>query len=141
MINGVLLAREEEGNMSTLDICDINLYTAQCELMKIGSSYTYIKRGQQVEQLEADTLPLGIFHKYELDCPKRQLQDGDYIIMISDGILDGVDDDALLREVIAGTEIRNPQEMANYLLQFVLHKTGGRVYDDMSILVAGIWKS
>ena len=61
--------------------------------------------------------------------------------MISDGILDGVDDDALLREVIAGTEIRNPQEMANYLLQFVLHKTGGRVYDDMSILVAGIWKS
>ena len=76
MINGVLLAREEEGNMSTLDICDINLYTAQCELMKIGSSYTYIKRGQQVEQLEADTLPLGIFHKYELDCPKRQLRMG-----------------------------------------------------------------
>lgn len=141
MINGVLVARSEEENMSTLDICDINLYTGVCELMKIGSSYTYVKRDDMVEQIAADNLPLGIFHKMDADRQKRQLQDGDYIIMVSDGIVDGVGDDEILREVIGQMNVQNPQEMANYILQFVLHKTVGKVQDDMTVLTLGIWES
>ena len=141
MINGVLIARSEEENMSTLDICDVNLYTGDCELLKIGSSYTYIKRGELVEPIAAKNLPLGIFHKMDLEKQHCNLQDGDYMIMLSDGIVDGVGDEALLREVIGQMRIQNPQEMANYILQFVLHKTAGRIQDDMTVLAMGIWES
>ena len=141
MINGVLIARAEEENMSTLDLCEINLYTGNCELMKIGSSYTFIKRGVVVEQVEAKNLPLGIFHKIDLDRQHCQLKDGDYVILVSDGIVDGVGSEDLFQEVIRQMSVQNPQEIANYILQFVLHKTAGKVQDDMTVLVLGIWEN
>lgn len=141
MINGVLVARTEEENMSTLDVCDINLYTGNCELLKIGSASTYIKHGEMIERVEADSLPLGIFHKIDVSGQKRQLADGDYIIMVSDGIVDGVDNEEIFEQVLAQMELQSPQEMANYILQFVLHKTMGRVQDDMTVLVLGLWEN
>lgn len=141
MINGVLVARSEEENMSTLDICDINLYTGECELMKIGSSCTYIKRGREIEQIDAEHLPLGIFHQMAVDKQCRRLQDGDYIIMVSDGIIDGVCGEEGFREFLSQINIQNPQEMANYILQFVLHRTLGKVQDDMTVLTLGIWEN
>lgn len=141
MINGVLVARTEEENMSTLDVCDINLYTGNCELLKIGSASTYIKHGEMIERVEADSLPLGIFHKIDVSGQKRQLVDGDYIIMVSDGVEDGVDNEEIFEQVLAQMELQSPQEMANYILQFVLHKTMGRVQDDMTVLVLGLWEN
>ena len=141
MINGVLAARAEEENMSTLDICDVNLYTGCCELVKIGSSCTYIKRDRMVEQIEAENLPLGVFHRIEADRQQRQLQDGDHIIMVSDGIVDGVGGEGAFRDIISQITIQNPQEMANYILQLVLHKTMGKVQDDMTVLTMGIWEN
>lgn len=141
MINGVLVARTEEENMSTLDVCDINLYTGNCELLKIGSASTYIKHGEMIERVEADSLPLGIFHKIDVSGQKRQLVDGDYIIMVSDGIVDGVDNEEIFEQVLAQIKLQSPQEMANYILQFVLHKTMGRVQDDMTVLVLGLWEN
>lgn len=141
MINGVLVARAEEENMSTLDICDINLYTGNCELMKIGSSYTYIKRDHVVEQIMADNLPLGIFHKIDADHQERQLEDGNFVIMVSDGIVDGAGDEELLLDMLRQTTIQNPQELANYILQFVLHRAKGKVGDDMTVLTLGIWEN
>lgn len=141
MINGVLVARTEEENMSTLDVCDINLYTGSCELLKIGSASTYIKHGEMIERVEADSLPLGIFHKIDVSGQKRQLADGDYIIMVSDGVVDGVDNEEIFEQVLAQMELQSPQEMANYILQFVLHKTMGRVQDDMTVLVLGLWEN
>ncbi len=141
MINGVLVARTEEENMSTLDVCDINLYTGNCELLKIGSASTYIKHGEMIERVEADSLPLGIFHKIDVSGQKRQLADGDYIIMVSDGVVDGVDNEEIFEQVLAQIKLQSPQEMANYILQFVLHKTMGRVQDDMTVLVLGLWEN
>lgn len=141
MINGVLIARSEEENMSTLDVCDINLYTGGCELVKVGASYTYIKRGEMVEQIAAKNLPLGIFHRIDLDKQYCQLKDGDYVIMVSDGVVDGVGSEALFQEMLSQITLQNPQEIANYILQFVLHKTMGRVQDDMTVLTTGIWEN
>ncbi len=61
--------------------------------------------------------------------------------MVSDGVVDGVGDEEDFREVLAHIDIQNPQEMANYILQFVLHKTMGKVRDDMTVLTMGIWEN
>ena len=110
-------------------------------MMKIGSSYTYIKQDDIVEQIAADNLPLGIFHKMEVDKQVCRLRDGDFIIMVSDGIIDGVGNEDLFREVLSQMDVQNPQEMANYILRFVLHRTKGKIQDDMTVLTLGIWEN
>ena len=42
MINGALIAGGESQNMSTLDLCQMDLYTGVCEFIKIGSAPSYI---------------------------------------------------------------------------------------------------
>lgn len=144
MINGALLARCEEENMSTLDICDLNLYTGVLELLKIGSSYTYIKRESGVEQIAAACLPLGIFYKPDMESFERQLAEGDSVIMLSDGVVDSIQADSreeLLRDVIGMLNTKNSKEMANNIIQFALHQCQGKIRDDMTVLVLGLWEN
>ena len=127
LINTAFLTGEEAQNMSTLDICDLNLYNGVCEFTKIGAAASYLKRDYRVEKIENNTLPLGTLKEPEQESISRQLCDGDYIIMVSDGITDALEGDGMgndLRTILGGLHQENPREMAEALLQIVLHKTG-----------------
>ena len=144
MINGALIAGGESQNMSTLDLCQVDLYTGVCEFIKIGSAPSYIKRENLVEQISARNLPLGVFHEMDMETVKRRLVDGDYIIMLSDGILDALSQgigEEMLPEMLGKITLKNPAEIANHILNFCLHQSKGRVRDDMTVMVTGIWEN
>jgi len=144
MINNTLILKGEEQNMSTLDICEVDLYSGVCTLTKVGAASTFLKRGHLVEPVSAHNLPLGIFQKMETETTQRRLMDGDYIIMVSDGVLDGISQNLgedTMAEVISRIEYLNPGEIANYLLNYILHITKGKVRDDMTIIVIGLWEN
>ena len=143
MINSALLAGGENANMSTLDLCSLDLYNGECRFVKVGSACSYIKRQHLVDRISSGNLPLGIFQKPDTETVGRTLMDGDYVIMVSDGILDalsqGIGED-MLSELIGGSSLENPGEMANAILNFCIHQCRGHIRDDMTVLVIGIWK-
>lgn len=142
MINGTLIAYDEKQNMSTLDLCEIDLRTGLSMIWKAGASHSFIKRENSVEILEGNSLPLGVFHQMDLTAKYIQLKEGDYVIMVSDGIVDAFkSDDAsyILQEFMERIEMKNPREIANHILQFVIHASGGEIKDDMTVCVAGLF--
>lgn len=144
MINGSLIAGGESQNMSTLDICQVDLYTGVCEFIKIGSAPSYIKRENLIEQISARNLPLGVFYEMDMEITRRRLVDGDYIIMMSDGILDALSQgigEEMLPEMLGRINLKNPAEIANHILNFSLCQSKGRVRDDMTVMVVGIWEN
>ncbi len=144
MINSSILVGSEERNMSSLDMCQIDLRTGISEIIKIGGASTYIKRAHLVEQISSRNLPLGIFREIESKPVIRQLMDGDYIFMLSDGIRDGLSEgigEEALSEIISRMTLENPKEMANYILNYVIRECRGRIRDDMTVLVVGIWEN
>lgn len=143
MINSSLVSGEENANMSTLDLCSIDLYSAECRFVKVGSASSYIKRQHLVDRISAGNLPMGIFQKPDMEIVSRQLMDGDYIIMLSDGIPDALSQgvgEEMLTEIIGSSEMENPGEMANSILNFCIHQCKGHIRDDMTVMVIGIWK-
>ena len=79
----------------------------------------------------------------EIDSVKRQLGDGDFVIMVTDGVLDALpvgEQDILLETIIQGSAITNPKEMAQHVLEQVLNWTGTEPEDDMTVLAVGIWE-
>lgn len=143
MINSSLIAGTEENNMSTLDLCRIDLYKGICEFVKIGSASSYLKRDHLVEPISAGNLPLGIFHKPDMEITSRSLLDNDYIIMVTDGVLDALSQgmgEEMLPELLSGLQLENPGEMANAVLNFAIHQCRGHIRDDMTVLVVGIWE-
>ena len=142
MINGALASSGQEENLSTLDICDMNLYTGECEFIKVGAACTYIKRGRLVDRLSAQNFPLGVFGQLEPEVMYRTLQNGDYVIMLSDGILDALSQgigEEVLPEIIGKMDYSNPNEIANQILTYCLAQSKGQVRDDMTVLVTGVW--
>ncbi|MDE6926051.1 MAG: SpoIIE family protein phosphatase [Acetatifactor sp.] len=144
LVNTALFITGEDRNHPTLDICDIDLYGGNCLLYKAGGAVTFLKREDKVEQLKAGTLPLGIFQQVDIPSIERQLQDGDYLIMVSDGVIDalkGLDYENTLEEAISGIREQNPGEIAEKILRMVICAGGGHILDDMTVGVIGIWES
>lgn len=144
MVNTALFAVGEDRNHPTLDICDIDLYRGSCQLRKVGGAVTFLKRSKEVEPLVMGSLPLGIFQKVEVQPVDKVLQDGDFLIMVSDGVVDafekGEQENAMLR-VVSGLQGTNPGEMAERLLRIALGACGGKIRDDMTIGVIGVWEA
>lgn len=144
MVNTALFVTGEDRNHPTLDICDIDLYQGSCRLYKAGGAVTFLKQEDKVEQLKAGTLPLGIFQQVDILPLERQLQDGDYLIMVSDGVIDalGVHDyENTLEEAISGIREQNPGEIAEKILRMAIYAGGGHITDDMTVGVIGIWEN
>lgn len=143
LINGALVSGVENKNMSTLDICDINLHTGNCAFAKVGAAVSFIKRDNMVDKIEAGNLPLGIFFETEPEIISRKLQEDDYIIMISDGVLDGLGlaiGEEGIYDFLCAMDSLSAKEMANHLLNYVIRICNGKIRDDMTILVAKLNK-
>lgn len=143
LVHSLLLLRPNQTMFSTVDMCALNLYTGTCEIIKAGASATYLKREDWVETISSTSLPAGILEHMDYEIKSKKLYDGDYIIMISDGVLDCIaeeDKEGFLQEVIGKLNCNNPQEMADKILKAALACHGYSPVDDMTVLVSGVWK-
>ena len=144
MVNVAFFAGNMEYSHPTLDVCEMDLYNGTCSFCKVGGAASFLKRGDQVEQISQGSLPLGIFRSVEVSKINRQLQDGDYIILMTDGVLDaigGEDYERVMEAQIAGLSQVSPREIAEKLLEMALCSCEGHIRDDMTVLVAGIWEN
>lgn len=144
MINTTLVMGREEIHYSTVDMSVFDLDTGECEIIKAGASSTFIKRREKVEHLSSTSLPIGVMNSIEIDSVKRKLENGDFVIMITDGVMDALpvgEQDVILETIIQGSRIANPREFAEHVLEQVLNWTGEEPVDDMTVLAIGIWKS
>lgn len=144
LINSALYVREEDNNHPTIDVCNLDLYQGKCEFYKVGGAVSFLKRGEEVEAVSVGNLPLGIFQNIEVESISRTLLDGDYLIMMSDGVLDAFgeeDYEDTLMQAISGMTEQNPSEIAEKLLHLAIHACEGHIGDDMTIIVVGVWEN
>ncbi len=142
MMNSAMVIRGEDDLYSTVDICSVDLYTGACELYKIGAATTFIKHQHFVERIESCSLPVGVSHRMEIVNIKKQLEDGDFLVMVSDGVLEYLqadEPDQKMCEILKQTAYQHPGQMADALMEEVLNETGGMAGDDMTILVCAVW--
>jgi len=143
LINSILVLKSEEQTFSTIDMSVINLYTGVCDIIKIGASTTFIKRNTWVETINSSTLPVGVLNQVDYEAVSKRLYDGDFIIMVTDGVVDcipGDEKERFLEEFILDLRINNPKEIANAVLNQALELNQWVSKDDMTVLVAGFWK-
>lgn len=145
LINSVLVLKSNEEQFSTLDLTFIDRYSGLCEFIKMGAASAFIKRKNKVEVIRSQSLPVGIINEVDMEVTKKQLNDGDLIIMLTDGVLDinkdTEDKEKWLQKIIEKYEGSQPQDLAEYILEEA--KKGGKyeIKDDMTVLVAKLWKS
>ncbi len=143
-VNSVLLLRSSDEVYATVDVAIIDLYNANTTFMKIGSTPSFIKRGNQVIPITGNNLPVGILREIDVDLISQQLEPGDILIMMTDGIYDApghaVNKELWMKRIIQEMHTDDPQDIADCLLETVFRHHEGEIYDDMTVLVAKVEK-
>ena len=143
MMNTALVIGREEVRFSTIDMCVFDLYQGSCEFLKAGAATTFVKYADRVEKVGSASLPIGVVQNLELEHTCKNLEDGTFVVMMTDGVMDALpigEQEALMSTFIRGTNINNAKELAHHILGQVLEWTGDLPQDDMTVIVVGLWK-
>lgn len=138
IINSILLLKSADEIFSTVDMGLFNRRTGRIKLFKIGAAATYIRRDNQVKTIKIPTLPIGIIEKIPVESVEFKVKRGDAIIIVSDGIADaggGEGDPEWLENTIRSIRSRDPQTMADLIINKAVERYGLKERDDMTVLV------
>ena len=131
------------GAFSTVDLAEMNLYDGTCMFYKVGAAATFVRHKGRYECLLSENLPTGVTCHLNVVPQKRTLADNDWIVMVTDGVLEYLNVDRPEEEMIAilnEIDTQNPTQFARAVLERVLFEQSGEAKDDMTVLCAGIWK-
>ena len=144
LINSTISANTEEDMYATLDIEILDLFNGNMEFIKNGACPTYIKRGKNVQLLKSMTLPTGILNESDLVVYDYDLEDGDILVMCTDGVIDSnteyLNKHLWLKYLLEDIEITDPQQIADIIIKEAVDNNFGKHNDDMSVIVARITK-
>ena len=143
MMNSAMVMRGDNDLYSTVDLCKVNLYTGSADFYKIGAAAAFIKRENEVECITSSSLPVGVEPRFEIQNESRQLQNGDFVVMVTDGVLEYLHvpkPEETMQEIIESIGTNNPGILAKRIMERVMLFTGGKAADDMTVLTACIWE-
>lgn len=133
----------EEEKFSTLDMHKINLYDGTAKFLKVGAMESFVKRGSKIEILDSKTLPFGVLDTPDIDEKDYKLRAGDFVIAISDGILDNAKngdlDNSWLVKFLESSTQRDPSALASRILDIAKGFNNGKAKDDMTVVVSKVY--
>ena len=134
LVNTALLSKTGEESYATADVLVADSFKGAVHLYKCGSAPSYLYRQGKITALEADSLPLGILTSARPRRHSVELEDGDVLILMSDGVGEPCEDFwGHLKDWI-----RSPRP-AEALLSTVVTAFGD-VPDDLSAAVIQVYR-
>lgn len=145
LINSSMYVNSKEDIYATLDVAILDLFSGNVEFMKNGAPPTFIKNKKNVRVVKSVSLPAGILDKVDLVVYDKDLEDGDIIIMCTDGILESnveyENKEIWVKNFLEEIETDNVQKIANILLAQAIDNGVGSIKDDMTVIAVKIKKT
>lgn len=135
--SALALRGEDTGGFTTVDLLQVDLFSGEGELFKMGAAPTYVKKGESVQRLTGTSLPAGLAEgeSSALDQFTLRLSAGDTVLVISDGVC-GTGDDSWIKEKLAQFDGASPKDLARDLIT----TSSQEATDDRTALVIRIEK-
>lgn len=142
-VNSIMSMKfSEDEKFATLDMQDIDLYSGEITFIKIGAVETFVKKAKSIQVINSKTLPFGILDKPDVDIVEKKVSGGDIIVTVSDGILDvgeTKNNFQWLSRYLMETDIKDPKQLSREILERAKEMNGGKVKDDMTVVVSKVY--
>lgn len=139
MINSILKSNTEEDMYATLDIAVLDLFDGNIEFIKNGACPTYLKTGKSVQLIKSLSLPTGILDNIDLSVYDKDIEDGDILVMCSDGIIESngeyANKELWVKYLLEDIQTEQVQKIADIILGEAIDNNYGMAKDDMTIIV------
>lgn len=142
LINSSLYLNKDEEMYATADISILDLYEGTLTSIKNAACTTYIKNKNNIKKIDSKELPVGILEDIELNPQTTRLNDGDIILMCSDGLLESKEDISKdwIESFLKNVNTNNVQKLSDLIVAEAIDNSYGVVKDDITVIVAKIVK-
>lgn len=123
---------------ATVDLLELDLLSGAMSVIKSGAAPTYIKRGGNCFKLQAKTAPLGIIDTPDAQRLHFSAEEGDLIIMVSDGVTQSREDCVWLVSMLTSEWCEDNSEMARRIAERARAEGSD---DDISVAIVKISKN
>jgi len=141
LVSSVLLLGRDAEKYATADIAIFDIFDGGLEIVKLGANSSYIvqRNEQKLERLSSSSLPVGVFRKTEIDNYKTKLSNGDYVIIMSDGVESP--NELWISDFLDNYKLKNaaPQLLADKIIGAAKENT--RFDDDKLVIVGRVLKT
>ena len=145
LINNSILSNKEHETYATLDTMILDLFSGNVEFIKNGAAPTFVKNKESVDIVKSIALPTGIVNDIDLVVFDRDIEDGDIIVMCTDGIVESNKEyknrEIWVKNILENIETENVKKIANIILKEAIDNNYGKAEDDMSIIVIKVKKN
>lgn len=135
-LNSILVLRSPEESFVTIDMAILDLESTNLKLIKAGASPSYLISSEKVKTFSSSSLPVGILNQIDIPIIDDEMQNGETLVLITDGVQDVVKTDLdWIQGVLEQSASLNSQEVANLLCNEAHRLSDGILEDDGIILV------
>ena len=136
MINSALCLKLGDECFATIDLLCLDLMTGYAEFYKIGAAQSFVYSEGKVDTLFSASIPAGMLAGVKVTAQRRRLDDGDTVIMVSDGVSEAgftaARTEWIKKELTSLAD--NMADMADNILHKAMRKNRDAVIDDMSVI-------
>lgn len=138
ILNLYLDIRGKNERLATMDICSLDLSNGSVSFYKYDAAPSFIKGPHGVSIINNDN---GSTQDQSSHYKPAVIGSGDFVIMISDGIMEAFSDEgevSALQWFIESIDTVNAQYLADTILEEAITRSNGN-HDDLTVLVTRLW--
>lgn len=103
MLNRLIRAGEREC-FATVDLAEIDLKTGEARFVKSGAAPSFVIRDGSLYRLQSKTVPVGIIRALDAEMIKFNVEEGDTVVMLSDGVAKSFEECPWLLDMLTSDE-------------------------------------
>lgn len=140
MLNNFIRTKGMECS-ATIDLMELDMITGEACFIKSGAAPSFVKRGGNLFKLQSKTVPIGIMRALDAEQIKFTLEEGDKIVMLSDGIAQSFDECSWLLDMLSQDEWESGgiESMAEKIM--IAAESKNNRTDDMTVGVVSVCRS
>ena len=133
IVNSALMIKSDDETLSTADCLGINLYNGRAVISKAGAAQSYHIRNGLVTRIDLPSLPLGILCDTDTAKYTFTAEEGDIIVMISDGV--PTDDSLWFENILKSIDGQPTEDFARQLVEYAVSRRPEGDDDDITVTI------
>ena len=127
------MVKSGDESLATIDLAALDLFSGSAEFMKAGAPVSILRKHGHTVTVDAPGLPIGILNDTRFTKSADTLEEGDLLVMVSDGALAAGDD--VVTGAVENWAGQVPQELAEEIVSRAIALRSDGHDDDITVMV------